>query len=129
MDHIANLLTTIRNATALKHDTIKVPHSKVTFGIAETLAREGWIDKVEVKEREKKTFMILTLRYDKEGSSVIVGLRRVSKSGKRVYVGYEDLRSVKQGYGIAILSTPKGVLTNKQAKAQKVGGELLCEVY
>lgn len=129
MDNIANLLTTIRNAQAVKHETVKVPYSKVGFGIVEIFAKEGWIEKVEVKERGKKLFMILTLKYDKEKLPAILGLKRISKPGKRVYVGYEDLRNVRQGYGISILSTSKGIVTNKQAKAEKLGGELLCEVY
>lgn len=129
MDNIANFLTTIRNAQAVKHETVKVPYSKVSFGIAEILQKEEWIEKVEVKERGKKPFMILILKYDKEGSPLISGLTRISKPGKRVYVGYEDVKKVRQGYGISILSTSKGIITNKQARSEKLGGELLCEVY
>lgn len=123
------MLTTIRNAQAVKHETVKIPYAKVSFGIAELLKKEGWIKEAEVKEKGNKKSIILTLKYNKEGAPVISGIDRVSKPGKRIYAGYSKVPVVKQGYGLALVSTPKGLMTSKQARKEKVGGEILFTVY
>lgn len=128
MDNIANMLTIIRNAQAVKHETVKTPYSKVNFGIAEILKKGGWLKDVELKKKGEKSWLIIHLAYNKEGSS-IASIQRISKPGKRVYVGYDKIPRINQGYGAAILSTPAGIMTGKEAKKLKIGGELLCKVY
>jgi len=129
MDQIANMLTTIRNAQAVKHETVKVPYSKINFGIAEILKSKGWLDSVEIKDRGSRNWLILTLKYNSDGSPVISGIQRISKPGKRIYKGYGEIPVIRQGYGLAILSTPRGIIGDQQARREKVGGELLCQVY
>jgi len=128
MDNIANMLTIIRNAQRVKHTSVKVPYSKVNFGIAEVLKKEGKVGGIELKKRGEKARIIITLSYDESGEAVIEDIQRVSKSGKRVYAGYQNMPGGRQERGLAILSTPKGIMTDKEAKKQKVGGEILCKV-
>jgi len=129
MDPIANMLTSIRNAQAVEHKSVRVPYSKVNFGISGILKSEGWIGNIELKKKEKRNLLILTLKYTEDGRSMISGLRRVSKLGKRIYVKRNNIKDVRNNYGLAILSTPQGIMTGKEARKRGVGGEVLCEVW
>lgn len=129
MDNIANMIAIVRNAGAVKLETVKIPYSKVTFNIAGVLKKGGWLENFEVKDKGDKSWLILKLKYNKDGSPAISGMKRISKPGKRIYTRASDLPTVKQGYGIAIVSTPKGVMTNVEARREKAGGEIICFVY
>lgn len=128
MDLIAQMLTNIRNAQAVKHESVKTPYSKVNLGIAEIFKREGWIKEVTVKSRGEKKSLVIELKYE-GGNPAFSGLRRVSKHGQRIYIKYGEIPRVRHGYGLAIISTPKGILSGEDAKKEKVGGEFLCEIY
>ena len=126
-DVIADMLTRIRNALHAKHDTVEIPASNTKKAIADILLKEGYISGVEVIEGVPGTIKV-TLKYE-NGQKVISGLKRVSKHGLRVYVGVEEIPQVLGGLGIAILSTSKGVMTGKEAKALHQGGEVLAYVW
>jgi small subunit ribosomal protein S8 len=130
MDTIGDMLTSIRNAVARRLSEVRVPYSNIKAEIARVLTEEGFIASYRV-EGEKKRDLILVLKYKgKRGKEpVIDGIVRVSKPGRRVYVGVAQIPRVRSGLGVAILSTPRGVLTGKQAREQRVGGELLCQVW
>lgn len=129
-DPIADMLTRIRNGNIAKHDTVDVPFSKEKAAIAEILHREGYIKKQEiVSEGNFKTIRI-TLKYGKDkNDKVITGIKRISKPGLRVYAGRNELPRVLGGYGTAIISTNKGVLTDKEARSEGVGGEVIAYVW
>jgi len=129
MDNIANMLTIIRNAQAVKKESVKAPYSKVNFGISKILKKEGRIKSVEVKKRGEKSWIIINLFYDKDGMPGIREIKRVSKPGKRIYVGYKEIPVVSQGYGFTVLSTQNGIIAGNDARKQKVGGEILCKVW
>jgi len=129
MDTIADMLTIIRNAQAVKKETVKIPYSKIKFNLAKLLEKEGFIDKVETKGLKQKMSIIITLGYREDGGPRILNLKRLSKPGQRLYVSYRDIKAVRGGYGRVILSTPKGLLTGVEAKENKVGGEYICEVW
>ena len=124
-----DLITRIRNAQQAKKESVKIMFSNMNFEIAELLAKKNFVDSVAKKGRLPTRVIEIKLRYDKDGKGAIVGTRFVSRSSLRKYVGYRDLREVKQGYGIAILSTPKGIMAGSDARRAKVGGELLCEIW
>ncbi|MBQ1305947.1 MAG: 30S ribosomal protein S8 [Erysipelotrichales bacterium] len=126
-DPIADMLTRVRNAVRAKHETVDIPASKEKLQIAEILKKEGYIEGYEVNGEDKKTITI-TLKYVKNGQ-VISGLKRVSKPGLRVYAQADKLPRVLNGLGIAIISTSKGVMTDKDAKALHVGGEVLAYIW
>ncbi len=129
-DPIADMLTRIRNALMAKHEQVEMPSSKMKLEIARILKHEGYIKNYKVIQDGKKSYLRIFLKYDEETKKpAILGLERVSKPGRRVYVGVEDIPLVKKGLGIAILSTSKGVLTDKQAKKLKVGGEVICKIW
>jgi len=128
MDNIANMLTIIRNAQRVKHASVKVPYSKVNFGIAEVLKKEGMVGSIELKKRGEKARIIITLSYEDTGEAAIEDIQRVSTSGKRIYAGYRDTPGGRWERGLVILSTPQGIMTAREAKKQKVGGEILCKV-
>ncbi|MBR7186673.1 MAG: 30S ribosomal protein S8 [Clostridia bacterium] len=127
-DPIADMLTRIRNALMVKKDTVEIPASNMKKAIANILLEEGYVSGIEIKEGEHEDIIVVTLKY-MNGKSVIGGLTRVSKPGLRSYSGAKTMPKVLGGYGIAIVSTNKGIMTDKQAKAQNVGGEVLCYVY
>ena len=127
-DPIADMLTRIRNANTAKHDTVDVPASKMKKAIAQILLDEGYIKNFEVTPDGAQGMIKITLKYN-EKEQVIKGLRRVSKPGLRVYVGAEDLPRVLKGLGIAIISTSKGVMTDKKAREANVGGEVLAFIW
>lgn len=127
-DPIADMLTRIRNASLVHKKEVIVPFSKIKMTIANLLAREGYLSKVEDKSKEKPASLVLTLKYE-NGQPLIRHLSRASKPGSRLYVKKDNIKPVLDGFGLAILSTPKGILTNKEARQANVGGELICEVY
>ncbi len=129
-DPIADMLTRIRNANTAKHDTVDIPASKMKTSIAEILLKEGYIKKYEIVEVGGFNTIHITLKYGADkNEKVISGLKRISKPGLRVYANTEELPSVLGGFGIAIISTNKGVMTDKQARKENVGGEVLAFVW
>ena len=128
-DPISDLLARIRNGSMARHDRIDVPHSSVKEHIAKVLKSEGFVDDVRVSEAEGRKTLTIVLRYGRGKESAIDGLSRVSSPGRRVYVRHDRIPRVRSGMGISILSTSRGVMTDKQAREQRVGGELLCEVW
>ena len=129
-DPIADMLTRIRNALTAKHETVAVPASKIKVAIAEILVKEGYVKGFEVVDGTVQNNIVITLKYAPvKGQKVVTGLKRVSTPGLRVYAGVDNLPKVLNGMGIAILSTSKGILTDKEAKAQHVGGEVLAYVW
>lgn len=127
-DPIADLLTRIRNALTAKHETVTVPASNMKKAIADILVAEGFVKGYEIVEDGKQGIIRITLKY-KNKQRVIQGLKRVSKPGLRVYSNCEDMPKVMNGLGIAIVSTPKGIMTDKQARKENVGGEVLAFVW
>ena len=128
-DPIADMLTRIRNAVRVEHPFVEMPLSKVKKGMAEVLKREGYIWDFEEVSAEPVSHLRLHLKYGPNGERVIRHIRRVSKPGHRVYSGADKLRPVLSGLGITIISTSRGVLSDREARQQKVGGEVLCELY
>ena len=128
-DPVADMLTRIRNANSAKHDTVDVPASNMKKSIAQILLDEGYIKNFQVIDDGLQGMIHITLKYLGNKEKVISGLRRVSKPGLRVYAGAEDLPKVLRGLGIAIISTSKGVMTDKAARAAHVGGEVLAFVW
>ena len=128
-DPIADMLTRIRNASSAKHDTVDIPASNMKKAIAEILLEEGSIRNYQLISNGGQGVLRVALKYTPSGEKAITGLRRVSKPGLRVYVGCEDLPEVLRGLGIAIISTSKGVLPDKKARASHVGGEVLAFVW
>jgi small subunit ribosomal protein S8 len=128
-DPIADMLTRIRNANAAKHETVCFPHSIIKEKIVEILKEHGFINRFNIIEHDKKKEITVTLKYTIKEEKVIFGLTRVSKCGKRVYVDKENIPSVQGGLGIAIISTSKGIITDKKARKLNTGGEVLCYVW
>ena len=129
-DPIADMLTRIRNANTAKHDTVDIPASKMKISIAEILLKEGYIKSFEVEEVGNFKNIHVTLKYGKDKNTrIITGLKRISKPGLRVYASKEDLPRVLGGLGTAIISTNKGVLTDKEARKENVGGEVLAFIW
>ena len=129
-DPIADMLTRIRNANTAKHDTVDVPSSKMKLAIANILLNEGYIKKSDVVEDKGFKNLHITLKYGADrNDKVITGLKRISKPGLRVYAGRDELPKVLGGLGIAIISTNQGVVTDKKARTQGVGGEVICYVW
>jgi small subunit ribosomal protein S8 len=128
-DPIADYLTRIRNGIMAGHDAVVVPSSKIKAGLCGILKQEGYIHSFKQVEHEGRDYLIVNLKYVKDKENVIHGLRRVSRPGLRIYSGAQEIPEVHGGLGIAILSTPKGLLTGKDAKKQNVGGEVLAHVW
>ncbi len=129
-DPIADMLTRIRNANTAKHDTVDVPASRMKISIAEILLKEGYIKSFEIEEVGGFKNIHITLKYGKDkNTKIITGLKRISKPGLRVYASKEDLPKVLGGLGTAIISTNKGVLTDKEARKENVGGEVLAFIW
>ena len=128
-DPIADLLTRIRNAAQARHESLLVPRSKLKLAIVRILKQEGFIEGyIEVSDAHQGKIKIFP-RYDQSNQAIIRGLKRVSKPGRRRYVGKHDVPRVRNGLGVAILTTPQGVLTDRQARRAGVGGEVLCYVW
>jgi len=135
-DPIADMLTRIRNAAAINKAEVAIPMSKIKKGIADILKKEGWIldyEIVKVESEKNKTFQFdelkVYLKYKKSGKSAISHIKRISKPGLRIYVGKAELPKVLNNLGMAIISTPEGLMTNFSARKRGLGGEVLCEVY
>ena len=128
-DPIADMLTRIRNALQIERPFVDIPASRTKIGLAEALQREGYIWDFEVIEASPQNVLRVNLKYGPNGERVIQHLRRVSKPGRRVYAGTRDTPTVRQGLGVCIMSTNQGVVSNREAKAKHVGGEILCEVW
>ncbi|MFR5875819.1 MAG: 30S ribosomal protein S8 [Eubacterium sp.] len=128
-DPIADMLTRIRNANSAKHETVDIPASNMKKAIAQILLDEGYIASYKVIEDEKQGVIRVTLKYGENKAQVITGLRRVSKPGLRIYSNVEDMPKVMKGLGIAIISTSKGIMTDREARKQNVGGEVLAFVW
>ncbi|MDT8376912.1 MAG: 30S ribosomal protein S8 [Mariprofundaceae bacterium] len=129
MDRIADMLTRIRNAQTAGIEKIEMPASNTLLALAEIFKEEGYIATVKAYNHKGHRFLRLTLRYDDEGAPVIREIRRVSKPGRRVYSGAEDIPRVRRGYGVAVVSTSQGIMTDRKARAAKIGGEVLCTVF
>lgn len=127
-DPIGDMLTRLRNAILRSRETVELPSSKMLVGIAELLKKEGFISDFEVIEGVPQKQLKLELRYV-NGESAIRGLKRESKPGVRRYVGYREVPKVKNGFGVAILSTPGGLMTGKMARTAKIGGEFICTIW
>ena len=128
-DAIADMLTRIRNASSAKHDSVTIPASNTKKAIAQILVDEGYIKGYTVEDDGKQGIINVTLKYGPNKSQVITGLRRVSKPGLRIYTSCEDMPKVMKGLGIAILSTSKGIMTDKDARKANVGGEVLAFIW
>ena len=128
-DPIADMLTRIRNANSAKHKTVDIPASKMKTAIAEILFKEGYIKSFELISNENQGIIRITLKYDEKGTRVIDGIKRISKPGLRVYAGKEELPKVLNGLGIAIISTSKGLKTDKEAREAGMGGEVLAYIW
>ncbi len=129
-DPIADLLSRIRNAQTARHELVSIPYSRLKAGIVKVLYEEGFVGPFHVVEEAGKPKAIqMKLRYAGGKDAIISGLVRLSRPGRRYYVGSQKIRPVRNGIGISILSTPKGILTDKQAREEKVGGEVLCKVW
>ena len=129
LDPIADMLTRIRNANSNKHDTVVIPQSKTKLAIAEILKEEGFIIDYKTVDSEQGKMIEVTLKYGPNGEKVIQGLKRISKPGLRIYSNAEQLPQVLNGLGIAIVSTSKGIMTDKNARKLNVGGEVLAYVW
>ena len=128
-DPIADMLTRIRNACMVRHTTVAMPSSKMKVAIAEILKREGFIRDFQIEEGQPFDTIQITLKYTSDRRPVITGLKRVSKPGLRIYTGRADIPRVRNGLGLSILSTPKGVMAGHEAWQQHVGGEVLCYIW
>lgn len=136
IDPIADMLTRIRNASAINKDEVVLPMSKIKYSLAKILEETHWVGKVEVIDKattgkSKSVFkeLKIVLKYQENGQPAITYIQRVSKPSRRVYVGKDELPRVLNNMGIAILSTPQGLMTNKEAGKKKIGGEVICEIY
>ncbi len=128
-DPIADLATRIRNALQIRRDGVLVPHSMIKAGICEVLRREGYIRDFTVESQEGHPYLRIGLKYGPDGEQVLQSIQRVSKPGRRIYRGWRSHPRVLGGMGITVLTTTKGVLSDREARAQKIGGEALLEVY
>jgi small subunit ribosomal protein S8 len=128
-DPIADMLARLHNASMARHERADMPLSKMRLRIAELLKQEGFVDDFRVNEDGTHPVLTVVLRYGRDRQCAIDGLRRVSRPGRRVYVGHDAIPRVRNGYGIALLSTSRGVMTDREARKAMVGGELLCEVW
>ncbi len=128
-DPIGDMLARIRNAGGARHAQMSCPASKLKLAVAEVLSAEGFVGAVAIDGDEKKPTLTVELRYQEDGRQMIEGMRRVSKPGRRMYLGAGEVKQVRAGLGMAVLTTSKGVLCDRDARAAKVGGEVICEVW
>ena len=128
-DPIGDMLTRIRNAGSARHRNTQCPASKLKMAVARVLSEEGFVGEVSSQTGESFSTMTIAIRYRDDGRTMLDGIRRVSKPGRRVYVGASEVPTVRKGLGMAILSTPRGVMCDRDARDAKVGGEVLCEVW
>ena len=128
-DSIADMLSRIKNALNAHAETVDIPHSKIKEQVAKILVSEGYVEKFDALKRMDKRFLRLTLKYTESKKGIISGMKRVSKPGRRIYVDARSLPRVQAGFGTAIISTSRGVVTEEVARAQKLGGEVICYVW
>jgi small subunit ribosomal protein S8 len=128
-DSLADMLTRVRNAQRAGHDRAEVPASKLKMGVAKVLKKEGYIKNYKLIQDKKQGMLRIYLKYDDGNEPVIRGLKRISKPGRRVYSGYDNIPPVLGGFGVVVISTSKGIITDREARAQKMGGEVLCQVW
>jgi len=128
-DQIADMLTRIRNAQLARNADVVMPLSKFKLAIAQVLYKQGKISKVSIFSDGNKNFLKLKLKYNQDGTPIIKEIKRVSKQGCRIYKGGSDISRVKDGYGFAIVSTSQGLLTDDEARKNKIGGEVVCEIW
>ncbi len=128
-DPIADLIVRLHNAAVLGRASVSMPFSNFKMAVAEALREAGYVKAIEKKGKKVKKVLDITLKYDEGGKSAISGVKRISKPGRRIYKGTQELFSVRYGHGALLLSTPKGVMTNKEARKQKIGGEALFEIW
>jgi small subunit ribosomal protein S8 len=129
MDPIADMLTSIKNAQAAGKETVFIPFSNLKYEIAKIMEKHGFLEKVDRERRKTKKLIKIVLKKDSDKSSKISGLKRISKPGQRIYKNFKSLKPVMSGYGIAIVSTSKGIMTDREARRQKLGGEVICEIW
>ena len=129
MDPIADMLTSIRNAQAARKETVSVPYSKIKMEIAKVLAKEKFIKEADHKGKKINKTIDIILNYDSLSRPAITSLKRVSKPSRRIYSPSSKIKKIRQGFGFQILSTPRGILSGKDARREKIGGEVICEVY
>lgn len=128
-DPIADMLARIRNAGMAKHPELVIPASNTKLAIARVLVETGFLEEVRVEAREGRATLVVRMRYDDHGQPLLDGLKRVSRPGRRVYVGHEEIPRVRNGLGVAVISTSKGILSDRAAREASIGGEVLCEVW
>ena len=128
-DPLADMLTRVRNACMVKFDSVEMPLSNLKTSVAKVLKEEGYINDYRIQEDDKQGILHIDLKYDRDNRQVITGIKRVSKPGRRVYVKSDKIPKVMSGLGIGIISTSSGLMTDHQARKNRVGGELLCEVW
>ena len=128
-DPVADMLTRIRNALRAAHEIVNIPSSTLKINLANVLKAEGYIKNLRIISDGQHRYIRLFLKFDKSGVPVIEGLKRISKPSCRVYAGYDEIPEVLNGYGVNIVSTSKGIMTDREARKQKVGGEILCAVW
>lgn len=128
-DPIADMLTRIRNAQGARHERVDIPASKIKVNLARILKEEGFVRNYKVFKDTKQGVLRILLKYNEDNQPVIKGIKRASKPGRRVYVKHDAIPPVLSGLGVGVLSTSKGILTDKEARAQKVGGELICSIW
>jgi small subunit ribosomal protein S8 len=128
-DPIADFLSRVRNGLMARHKTVTAPHSKMKARIAQILKDEGYIADFSIEKNENQGVLHLTLRYDDENRPLIEGIERISKPGLRIYKSVDDLPKVRGGLGMAVISTSKGIMTDQQARRDRIGGEILCQVW
>jgi small subunit ribosomal protein S8 len=128
-DPIADMLTRVRNGVTAKFEVVDIPFSKIKESIAKILVQEGYVESYKVLEDNKQNILRIHLKYDRGKEGVISKIQRISKPGRRVYVDKEKIPLVLRGYGIAILSTSRGVITDKEARRIQVGGEVICKIW
>jgi small subunit ribosomal protein S8 len=128
-DPIADMLTRIRNAQMARFDKLDVPASRVKTGLARILKEEGYVRNFKLIRDNKQGVLRIHLRYDEHREAAIKGMKRLSRPGRRIYVGHDEIPRILNGLGIAVLSTSKGIMTDRQARAERMGGELLCSVW
>jgi small subunit ribosomal protein S8 len=128
-DPIADMLTRIRNALKASHEAVDIPGSKLKIGLAHVLKAEGYIRNFKVMSDNRQGILRIFLRYDENGTPIIEGLRRVSRPSRRIYAGFDEIPGVMNGLGIHIVSTSKGLMTDGEARKNRLGGEVLCAVW
>ncbi len=128
MDPISDMLTIIRNAQGFQKEKVVLPFSNLKFEVAKVLEKEGFLGKIDKRGKKEKKKLEILLKYE-NGAPAISGLKKISKSGQRIYKSHKDIRKIRGGYGIAIISTSKGLMTDKEARKKRLGGEVIAEIW